>query len=110
MDLIEKKQEDFKQKNGIPSNLLPYERGVRTEEWHSTLIEGYDFENDCCVCKNAWGNQTASPRFRIDPLAPHDHYFIKVYFTPESIYGKVPKFVPKMIKVPSNLLPYEIDA
>ena len=52
----------------------------------------------------------ASPRFNIDPLATHDHYFTKVYFTTLSIYGKVPEFIPRMIKVPSNLLPYEIDA
>ena len=88
-------------------SLLEKADGIQTVDWHASLIEGYDFDHDCCVCKNSWGENTASGRFNIDPLATHDHYFTKVYFTTESIRGKAPEFIPTLYKVPSSLTNYK---
>mgnify|MGYP001099663385 CR=1 FL=1 len=46
-------------------SLLERADGIQTVDWHASLIEGYDFDHDCCVCKNSWGENTASGRFNI---------------------------------------------
>ena len=52
---------------------------------HSVLIEGYDFENDLCICKNSWGIDTASDRFKVNIGALHNCQFIRVFWTLRSI-------------------------
>lgn len=78
--------------------LLRYPGGVESG-WHAVLVEGYDLEKDCLICKNSWGIDTAKARFDFAPSAAHDFEFIRVYFTEQSIAGKISKqFVPKMQK------------
>ena len=52
---------------------------------HASLVEGYDLEKDCYICKNSWGGKTAKPRFDFTESAAHNCRFIRVYFTPKSI-------------------------
>lgn len=65
---------------------------------HSSLVEGYDLDKNCYICKNSWGGKTAEPRFDFTESAPHNCWFIRVYFTPESIVGKTSKFFTLKIK------------
>jgi hypothetical protein len=65
-------------------SLLEYPAG-ESKGWHATLVEGYDFEKDCAICKNSWGDRTATPRFDLLFSALHAFYCTKVFFTEESI-------------------------
>lgn len=66
---------------------------------HAAIVEGYDFDKKCLICKNSWGSKTAAPRFNLKPSATHSYYFTHVYFTLSSIKGKTNKtFKPKMNK------------
>lgn len=57
---------------------------------HSTLIEGYNFRKDCCICKNSWGDEDGyKPRFLFRFRAAHDFYTTLVYYTNPSVEGKV---------------------
>lgn len=53
--------------------------------WHASIIEGYDFNQKCFICKNSWGGISAKPRFDIIETATHDCEFTVVYFTLDSI-------------------------
>lgn len=66
--------------------LLYYKGQYEEEDWHATLVEGYSFEKDCYICKNSWFNR--QPYFYFTESAAHDYYFIRVYFTIESIRDK----------------------
>lgn len=68
--------------------LLNYPGG-KPNDYHAALIEGYDFNKDCLICKNSWGGVTAQPRFDFTPSAAHDCTFTLVYFTLESINGLI---------------------
>ena len=62
---------------------------------HATVVEGYDFDRKCLICKNSWGSRTAEPRFDLKPSATHKHYYTLIYFTLDSIKGKtLKKFEP----------------
>ena len=66
---------------------------------HATVVEGYDFDRKCLICKNSWGSNTAKPRFDLKPSATHNPYYTLVYFTLDSIKGKTHKrFEPKIKK------------
>jgi hypothetical protein len=56
--------------------------------WHATLVEGYDFRGSYVICKNSWGDRTATPRFKLRFEALHNFYCTRVFFTLESIRGK----------------------
>lgn len=76
--------------------LLWYPGGIGDGR-HSALVEGYDLEKDCMICKNSWGGETATSRFDFTPSACHECDFVVVYFTLESIRDKtVKKFIPKI--------------
>lgn len=78
--------------------------------WHATLVEGYDLDKDCMVCKNSWGDKRAHARFDLTESAMHDYYFVRVYFTTESIRGKTTKDFPlRIVKFKGNLDGKEID-
>jgi hypothetical protein len=62
--------------------------------WHATLMEGYDLENGWTVAKNTWGDRRAAPRFALGLGALHNWYVIRVFFTLESIRGKITKILP----------------
>jgi ubiquitin len=73
--------------------LLERPRG-RPNGWHAALLEGYDFDRDCIMAKNTWGDRTAQPRFALCLGALHDWYITRVSFTFASIRGKVVKILP----------------
>ena len=68
--------------------------GGPTDGWHATLLEGYDLDQDLCICKNSWGKfdeahqNGAHERFDLDIGALHDFEIVKVYWTLNSIQGK----------------------
>jgi hypothetical protein len=68
-------------------SLLEWPGGI-SDGWHATLVEGYDFEKNCAICKNSWGDRTAEPRFDLRFSALHDFKCIRVFFTIASISGK----------------------
>ena len=73
--------------------------GGEANGWHDALVEGYDLEKDCMICKNSWGGETAEPRFDFTASAAHDFRFTRVYFTLKSIQGKTNKeFKSNLIK------------
>ena len=77
---------------------------------HAAIIEGYDFDKKCLICKNSWGARTAAPRFNLRPSATHSYYFTHVYFTLSSIDGKTnTKYEPKMNKFVGELDKRKID-
>ena len=89
--------------------LLKYPGGLE-KGFHASLVEGYDIEKDCYICKNSWGNVTARPRFLFTKSAAHSCSFVKVYFTLDSIKGKTEKiFNPKIRKCKGILDGKEID-
>lgn len=61
------------------------------DDWHASLLEGYDFQNKYYIVKNSWGGENAKPRFDVDLKATHSYYFHKVYFTLDSILNKTTK-------------------
>ena len=64
---------------------------------HSALAEGYDFEKNCIICKNSWGGVTSSPRFDFIPSAAHRCNFYVVFFTIDSIRGKINgQYIPRI--------------
>ena len=90
-------------------SLLKYPGGKK-DGYHSALVEGYDFEKDCFICKNSWGGETAKPRFDFTSSAAHVCYFNCVFFTLDSIKGKTTKpFNPKMKKCVGELNGKMID-
>lgn len=56
-------------------------------EWHATLVEGYDFNKDCMICKNSWA-KTGAARFDLNQFMTDDYYFIRVYTDEDNIDGK----------------------
>lgn len=56
----------------------------KSEGWHSCVVEGYDFDKDCLICKNSWRNEKESPRFLFNPQAATDCYAILVSKTPKN--------------------------
>lgn len=81
-----------------------------TDDSHAALVEGYDFEKDCLICKNSWGENSAEPRFNFVPEAAHGCYFIRVYFTMDSIEGKTNRiFIPNISRFTGNLKGKEIS-
>lgn len=77
--------------------LLTKAKGEATEIGHASLVEGYDLENDCMICKNSWGDRNSQPRFDLRKSAVHYCFFTRVYYTNESIRGLVKNiFVPKI--------------
>lgn len=86
-------------KNVANGNIVFRANGPKTEDSHSSIIEGYDLEHDTYICKNSWGGKTAKPRFELSKTGPHKCKFCRVYFTLDSIRGKTNKmFQPKMEK------------
>ena len=74
------------------------------DDSHAILIEGYNRDLDCYYCKNSWGNKTATQYINFSEYAAHSCYFIKVYFTLDSIKGKTNKiYNPKTNKKRQNL-------
>lgn len=68
----------------------------KNEGYHAVLIEGYDLEKDCLICKNSWA-KTGKDRFDLRIQALKEYYFVEVYFTLESIREKgICKFEPKI--------------
>ena len=75
-----------------------------SDGWHAVLMEGYDFDKGFYVCKNSWGIYTAADRFDVDLKALHGFYFVKVYWTLDSIEGKtIKQFYLKMDKFTGTL-------
>ena len=71
----------------------------KEDGWHAALVEGYDFDKDCMICKNSWGGETATPRFDFDQFMAHDYYFVKVYCKDDNVDGKSPsRLIPRMNK------------
>lgn len=78
--------------------------------FHAALVEGYNFEKRYFICKNSWGNKTAEFRFNFVKKAAHWCKFIHVYFTMDSIRGKISKrFIPNMKKCIGKLNGETID-
>ena len=76
---------------------------------HAAVVEGYDFEKRCLICKNSWGGNTAEPRFNLKTSATHGFHFTHVYFTLDSIKGKTTKsFTPRIDKFMGDLNGYRI--
>ena len=73
--------------NVAKGNLLEYPGGIKDNR-HAALIDGYDFDLKCFICKNSWGGVTAEQRFNFNEKACHDVYFVRVFFTLNSIKGK----------------------
>lgn len=46
--------------------------------YHAVLVDGYDFEHDCMICKNSFKAVKAAPRFNFKPSAAHDCYYYVV--------------------------------
>ena len=68
---------------------------------HAVLVEGYDFQKKCYICKNSWNCKNY--RFNFVEQAAHHFHYIRVYFTLNSINGKINKrFIPRMKKIPSK--------
>lgn len=65
--------------------------GGESDEWHASVVEGYDFYTGNLICKNSWGGITATPRFLFSPNAAHACEIIRVYYTLDSIRGKTTK-------------------
>ena len=63
--------------------------------WHSCIIEGYEFDKDCLICKNSWGNKESKPRFLLNPQAAHDYYIILVSCDNDEINKKTKKSLKK---------------
>lgn len=38
---------------------------------HAAVVEGYDFDKKCLICKNSWGGNTAKTRFNLKISATH---------------------------------------
>lgn len=68
-------------KNVAEGHLLTKPTGSSDEyDWHSVIVEGYDFDKNCYICKNSWGTEFASARFLFSKSAANDFSFIKVDF------------------------------
>lgn len=66
--------------------------------WHAVLIEGYDLDKDCLICKNSWAI-SGKDRFDLKIQALKDYGFIEVYFTLKSIREiGIGEFTPKIKK------------
>lgn len=95
--------------NVSKGDLLTFPIG-KSEDFHAVLVEGYDFYLDCLICKNSWGNYTSEPRFNFTPSAAHSYEFAVVYFTEQSIQGKIAKeYKPRMKKFIGELDNEEIN-
>ena len=82
--------------NIAKGELLIFPNG-QSDDGHATLIDGYDLNLDCFVCKNSWGGFSAEPRFNFTPSAAHYCEFTVVYFTEQSIMGKtISNFTPNL--------------
>lgn len=82
----------------------------KMDGWHAAIVEGYDFNENCLICKNSWGGTTAEPRFNLKPSATHKCYFTHVYFTLNSIRGKTNKtFHPNITKFTGLLNNFPVD-
>ena len=91
-------------------NLLEYPGGIKDNR-HAALIDGYDFDKKCFICKNSWGGVTAEPRFNFNEEACHDFYFVRVFFTLNSIKSKTSKkFVQNLVTFKGKYNGYAIDA
>lgn len=88
--------------NVASGSLLKYPGG-KPDGSHAVLIEGYDLQKDCFICKNSWGGNSAEPRFDFTQSAAHHYRFIRVYFTERSIriHG-ARQFYPRMKKFVGN--------
>lgn len=81
------------------------------DDWHASLLEGYDFQNNLYIVKNSWGGKSAKPRFDVDLKATHSYYFHKVYFTLDSIANKTTKnYEQKIEKCNQTLYNQSINA
>ena len=66
--------------------LIKLPNGEPESEGHAVLVEGYDFNNDTCICKNSWGKSYLThQRFDIKISALHAYYFYQVFWTLDSI-------------------------
>ncbi|KAK8887457.1 hypothetical protein M9Y10_038502 [Tritrichomonas musculus] len=78
---------------------------------HAAVVEGYDFDKRCLICKNSWGDKTAKPRFYLKVSATHDHYFVHTYFTLNSIAGLTKmNYVPRISRCITNLNGFLINS
>lgn len=94
-------------KNVVNGQLLtkPISSKKDDQDWLSVIVEGYDFDRDCYICKNSWGGETASPRFLFSKSAANDFFFIKV-----SLSEKVTKKMkPRLEKFKGSLYGSSID-
>lgn len=81
---------------------LEYQTPNETQYGHATLIEGYDFEKDCYICKNSWEDK--AERFFFTESAAHWVKFTRVYFDKESIKDKnYPVFESNVKKIDGNI-------
>lgn len=75
---------------------LTFQEGAKDGS-HAMIIDGYDFNLDCFLCKNSWGSLTADSCVKFSEYAAHWHNFVKVYFTLDSIKGKtIDSYNPQM--------------
>jgi hypothetical protein len=80
------------------------------DDWHATLVEGYDLAKDCSIGKNSWGDKTAKPRFNFRFDAFHDFSILKVFYTLNSISGRTTQiYQPHMEKFIGELDGETID-
>ena len=81
--------------------LIEKANGEQGQSAHASLVESYDFEKKCLICKNSWGDLRAKPRFNFRRKAAHRCIFNRVYYTEESIANFISK------KYVSNLIEFE---
>lgn len=55
----------------IEKGELLYHPGGSSSLVHATLVEGYDLNKDCMICKNSCSGKESSPRFDFTPSACH---------------------------------------
>lgn len=82
----------------------PADIRIPSDIWRSSLVEGYDLEKDCAICKNLWCGDTASPSFDFWSYAAHDVRITSVYFTLASINGKTKETYTERIQEEESVL------
>lgn len=81
---------------------LKYQTHHETQYGLAPLIEEYDFEKNCYICKNSWEDK--AERFFFTESAAHWVKFTRVYIDKESIKDKnYPLFKPNVTKFFGNI-------
>ena len=76
---------------------------------HAALVEGYDFDKDCMICKNSQA-KTGAARFDLNQFMLHDYLFYRIYLDEDNIDGKSnSKFQPKCEKFTGKWIDNNID-